>query len=157
MKNKFIFWTILTVSLITNFILLHSTIERAKEKYTAHEIAEKETVTVTQDEDWSTFIKALAWVESRWDDNAINSKQAVGYLQLTPILVKDVNRIIGTNNYTLENRNDRELSIEMFNIIMDNYNPQHDKHLAMKIWNPYAKLSYHRAVMNKYEELKSTP
>lgn len=153
MKNKFIFWTVLAVSLITNVFLLHSTVEHIKIKHEARKLAAMEEAAQVQD--WNTFITALAWVESRWDDNAVSPKQAVGYLQLTPILVKDANRIVGNNTYTLENRNDRDLSIEMFNIIMDKYNPQHDKQLAIKIWNPYAKVSYHRAVMRKYEELKS--
>lgn len=115
------------------------------------------TVSVTNpdEQDWATFITALAWVESRWNDNAESPKEAVGYLQLTPILVKDANRIAGKELYSLDCRTDRNKSIEIFNVIMENYNPQHDMQYALKIWNPYAKVSYHRAVMKKYNELKS--
>ena len=110
----------------------------------------------TESDDWDTFITALAWVESRWTDHAESSRQAVGYLQVTPILVRDANRIVGAQRFTLDCRTDRQQSILMFNIIQDNYNPQHDMHYALKLWNPYAKPSYHRAVMKKYDELKTS-
>lgn len=110
---------------------------------------------MTTPADWNTFIKALAWVESRWDDNAESPKKAVGYLQITPILVDDANRIVGQDRFTLEGRRNREESILLFQVIMDNYNPQHDMQYALKLWNPYAKTSYHRAVMKKYYELIS--
>lgn len=108
-----------------------------------------------RDDDWEAFITALAWVESRWTDDAESSKQAVGYLQITPVLVKDANRIVGREEFTLEGRLDRQESIRLFNVIMDNYNPEHDLQFALKIWNPYSKVSYHRAVMTKYKELKN--
>lgn len=111
--------------------------------------------TSVPDSDWNTFIRALAWVESRWDDNAESPKQAVGYLQVTPILVADANRIAGREAFTLEGRRSREESVRLFNVIMEEYNPQHDLHLALKLWNPYSKVSYHRAVIKKYNELKN--
>ena len=135
----------LVLSLISNAVLLTIHI-KDNERYPDY--------SPEQIQDWNTFITALAWVESRWNDNAESPKQAVGYLQLTPIIVKDANRIVGHEEFSLDSRNDREQSIEIFNIIMDNYNPQHDMQYALKIWNPYAKVSYHRAVMRKYNELK---
>lgn len=104
--------------------------------------------------EWETFTQALAWVESRWDDNAVGKKNDVGYLQITPILVEDANRICGQKEFTLEGRRNREESVRLFNVIMSEYNPGHDFHLALKIWNPYSKVSYHRAVMEKYRELR---
>lgn len=109
-----------------------------------------------QEVDWDTFVTALAWVESRWDDNAESNRQAAGYLQITPILVEDANRICGKQVYSLQGRFDRKESIRLFNTIMDEYNPRHDMHLALKIWNPYSKVSYHRAVEKKYIELKKS-
>ena len=141
---------LLALSVVTNILLLTSVPTGMPDRTVPQPPASG-----YEEQDWSTFITALAWVESRWNDNAESPKEAVGYLQLTPILVKDVNRIVGKEAYTLEERTDRKKSIEMFNIIMDNYNPQHDMQYALKIWNPYAKVSYHRAVMKKYQELKS--
>lgn len=106
-----------------------------------------------QPQNWDVFITALAWVESRYDCDAVSDRQAVGYLQVTPILVEDANRIVGREVFTMEGRHDRQESIRLFNVIQDHYNPEHDMQLALKIWNPRSKLSYHTAVMKKYNEL----
>ena len=107
------------------------------------------------DYDWELFTQALIWVESRGESNAIGSKNDVGVLQITPILVEDCNRILKNEGFTLEDRLDSLKSVEMFNIIQDHYNPQHDYHLALKIWNGHAPLSYHRKVMDKFNEIKN--
>jgi hypothetical protein len=108
------------------------------------------------DYDWELFTQALIWVESRGNSNAIGSKNDVGVLQITPILVEDCNRILKNEGFTLEDRLDSLKSVEMFNIIQDHYNPQHDYHLALKIWNGQAPLSYHRKVMDKFNEIKES-
>lgn len=107
------------------------------------------------DYDWELFTQALIWVESRGDSDAIGSKNDVGVLQITPILVEDCNRILKNEGFTLEDRLDSLKSVEMFNIIQDHYNPQHDYHLALKIWNGQAPLSYHCKVMDKFNEIKN--
>jgi hypothetical protein len=109
-----------------------------------------------RDHDWDTFTKALIWVESKGDSKAVGSKDDVGVLQITPILVEDCNRILKNEGFTLEDRLDSLKSVEMFNIIQDHYNPQHDYHWALKLWNSGAPLSYHRKVMDKFYEIKNT-
>lgn len=107
-----------------------------------------------RDYDWEIFTQALIWVESKGDSKAVGKNNDIGVLQFTPILIEDVNRILGRDVYTLEDRLDSLKSVEMFNIIQDHYNPQHDYHLALKIWNGKAPLSYHRKVMDKFNEIK---
>lgn len=107
------------------------------------------------DYDWELFTQALIWVESKGDSKAVGSKNDAGVLQITPILVEDCNRILKYEAFTLEDRLDSLRSVEMFNIIQDHYNPQHDYHLALKIWNGQAPLSYHRKVMDKFNEIKN--
>lgn len=107
------------------------------------------------DYDWELFTQALIWVESRGNSNAVGSKNDVGVLQITPILVEDCNRILKNDVYSLEDRLDSLKSVEMFNVIQDHYNPQHDLHLALKIWNGRAPLSYHIKVMDKFNEIKN--
>lgn len=107
-----------------------------------------------RDYDWEIFTQALIWVESKGDSKAVGSKDDTGVLQITPILLQDCNRILKTERFTLEDRLDSLKSVEMFNIIQDHYNPQHDYHLALKIWNGKAPLSYHRKVMDKFNEIK---
>lgn len=127
-------------------------------KYSENPCVEEitEVVEVNQDSlDWETFTKALIWVESRGDSKAVGSKDDVGVLQITPILVEDCNRILKNEGFTLEDRLDSLKSVEMFNIIQDHYNPQHDYHWALKLWNSGAPLSYHRKVMDKFNEIKN--
>lgn len=107
------------------------------------------------DYDWELFTQALIWVESKGDSNAVGTKNDVGVLQITPILLEDCNRIIGYERYTLKDRLDSLKSVEMFNLIQDHYNPQHDFHWALKLWNSGAPLSYHRKVMDKFNEIKN--
>ena len=108
------------------------------------------------DYDWELFTQALIWVESKGDSKAVGSKDDMGVLQITPILLQDCNRILKYEAFTLEDRLDSLRSVEMFNIIQDHYNPQHDYHLALKIWNGKAPLSYHRKVMDKFNEIKES-
>lgn len=68
------------------------------------------------------FIEAVIHVESRGNVRAYNeSEDAVGCLQIRPIMVREVNRQlkkIGSNKrYTLTDRWDRYKSIEMFNVM----------------------------------------
>ena len=107
------------------------------------------------DYDWELFTQALIWVESRGDSKAVGSKNDVGVLQIRPIIVEDCNRILKYETFTLEDRLDSLKSVEMFNIIQDHYNPQHDYHWALKLWNSGAPLSYHRKVMDKFNEIKN--
>jgi len=76
--------------------------------------------------DWDRLINAIIYVESRGNDSAIGDRgKAVGCLQIHPICVRDVNRILRKNDiplvYTLEDRYSRVKSIEMFNIIAEQY------------------------------------
>lgn len=142
---------LLVASLILNVVLMSETMLKASASSDEEEAAVE---AVDRSLDWAAFTQALAWVESRWNDNAESPREAVGYLQITPILVDDANRICGQEEFSLEGRKDREESVRLFNVIQDEYNPDHDFHLALKIWNPYAKVSYHRAVMRKFSELR---
>ena len=109
--------------------------------------------TISNEEDWALFIHALAWVESRWNTQAVGTSNDVGWLQCTPIIVQDANEILGYEYFSLNDRYFREKSIEIFDVVMNARNPERDKHFALKIWNSKAPVSYHTKVMNKYYEL----
>ena len=75
---------------------------------------------------WDTFVDAVIYVESRGNDSAVGDNgKAVGCLQIHPIMVREVNRLLAKydipKTYTLEDRYSREKSIEMFNIISEEY------------------------------------
>lgn len=68
-------------------------------------------------------------------------------IQLMPVYVKDANRILGEEKYSLSDRYKRDTSIEMFNVIQDHYNPTHDIAKAIKLHNPRAGRWYYNRVI----------
>lgn len=144
-----------TATIILFGVLAYSGVWLEKKKINAMVEFPEEEAVVNQDSlDWEDFTRALIWVESKGDSKEIGSKDDTGVLQITPILLRDCNRILGYERFTLTDRLDSLKSVEMFNIIQDHYNLQHDFHLALKIWNGKAPLSYHRKVMDKFNEIK---
>lgn len=107
------------------------------------------------------IVKALIQIESSGRDNAHNiSEDAVGCLQIRPIMVREVNRILrkqgGTFRFELEDRWDREKSLEMFHIWREHHHPDSDDETIARNWNGgprgYKKestLQYWRKVKNK--------
>jgi hypothetical protein len=92
-----------------------------------------------------SLIDAIIHVESRGDSMAYNAKEdAVGVLQIRPIMMREVNRLLGYNKYTLDDRWSKSKSIEMFNVIKQHTtNPTNEK-LARNWnggWNGYKKKS----------------
>ncbi len=63
-------------------------------------------------------IGALIKVESGGNSKARNG-DAVGILQMKPAMVNEVNRILKKNTYTLDDRWDKEKSIEMAKIFFN--------------------------------------
>lgn len=103
--------------------------------------------------DWDLFTEALIHTESKGKTDAIgDSGKAVGVLQIWPIMVREANRLAGTN-YTYDDRYDKQKSIEIFNIVQAHYNPDHDPLKALKVWNKKHPDSYRISTFTKYEEL----
>ena len=89
---------------------------------------------------WMPLIEAIAYIESGHNEKIVSkSGTYVGYLQIGPSLVQECNNILrakGINKrYTLEDRKNREKSIEMFILIQEKYNPEHDIEKAVRLWN----------------------
>lgn len=67
-------------------------------------------------------LQILIAVESNGDPTAFNAReQAAGILRIRPIVVKDVNRILGKEAYTDTDRWDPTKSIEMATIYLAHY------------------------------------
>lgn len=105
--------------------------------------------------DWDIFVEALIQVESNGRADAVGKTNDVGILQITPIYVKDVNRIIGEERYTLSCRTNVEKSLEMFRIYQDHYNPDRDIEKAIKLHNPKAGQSYRIKIIKQMEIIKT--
>lgn len=92
----------------------------------------------SQSFNWNRVINAIAIVESNNNPKAVGNS-SVGLLQITPILVKDCNKILEKQNkskrYNLNDRLNPKKSKEMFVIIQEYYNPQHNIERAIRLWN----------------------
>lgn len=98
-------------------------------------IGEQERIKVGYKHDLSKVLNGIIYVESKGDINAISkNKKCVGILQITPILIKECNRIIGKSKFTLNDRYDKSKSFEMFYIIQKYYNKNGDIRKAAYIW-----------------------
>ncbi|HPC97045.1 MAG TPA: transglycosylase SLT domain-containing protein [Sedimentisphaerales bacterium] len=80
---------------------------------------------------------AVAMVESGGDPCATgDGGRAVGILQIRPIMVADVNRIVGQQQrYTLADRRDVRKSVEMFVIYCLHYWPAGGPEQWARAWN----------------------
>ena len=82
-----------------------------------------------------TLLMAVMAVESNFDTMAYNSKEdAAGCLQIRPIMVREVNRLLGEDKYTLKDRWSKAKSIEMFNVIRSHLKGASDEEIA-RTWN----------------------
>ena len=96
------------------------------------------------------LLRAIEWVESRNDPNAISlTSSARGCLQILKGTVEDVNRIKGGTYYSLENRFSQKRSYEMALVILTHYGRAYRKRtgreptseIYARIWkNGYAGL-----------------
>jgi len=83
-------------------------------------------------------MNAIIYVESKGDPNAVGGN-SVGILQITPILVKQCNIILkakkSSKRYTLNDRRSIQKSKEMFILIQEYYNKEHNLEKAIRLWN----------------------
>ena len=97
----------------------------------------KDTKSVSKKVDWNPIMEAIIQVESEGNPRAI-SGQSCGAMQITPILVKDCNKILKMRNskkrYTLADRFSVSKSKEMFLLIQSHYNPTNNIEQAIRSW-----------------------
>ena len=110
--------------------------------------------------DWSKVIDAISMVESKGNPKAFNPNgDCAGILQITPGLVKQCNIWLkakkSKKRYTLSDRYSVKKSKEMFVLLQEHFNPEHNIEKAIKCWNCgfYTKnwksksISYYKKVM----------
>ena len=90
------------------------------------------------------LLNALIFVESRGNDSAVGDRhlvgnEAIGALQIRPIMVREVNRIckiIGSHQrFTLKDRFDRDKSIHMFMIWKEFHHRDSSPEKIARNWN----------------------
>lgn len=90
--------------------------------------------------DWNPVIDAIIEVESEGDAKAVDKGgKSCGILQITPILVKECNRILelrkSSKRYVMNDRFSVQKSKEMFLLYQSYYNPENNVELAIRTWN----------------------
>lgn len=147
--NRIIIATIGTLCFALGFTssLLMQETEKPKEKVQPiciDSVSSKTLIDTTPKFD--DLVRAMIWVESRGNDSAYNHREnAAGCLQIRPICVREVNRVLSNNDvdleYTLSDRWDREKSIEMLEILAEQIDYDEDAtfmefaELVARKWN----------------------
>ena len=98
--------------------------------------------------DIDRLIKIIEHIESRHNENARNGKY-VGTLQISPIMVREANKINGYKKYSLSDRNDSLMSAKMFKDIMKYHNKEKSTRKAVIIWRGKNK-NYLKKVINMF-------
>jgi hypothetical protein len=89
------------------------------------------------------LLEAMIIVESNGNDSCIGDRNlgrpSVGCLQIRPIMVREVNRILRKQKikkkYTLNDRYSRKKSIEMFYIWRDYHHSEDSDEVIARCWN----------------------
>jgi hypothetical protein len=116
----------------------------------------------------SDLIDALIVVESNGNESAVGDRHlgapSIGVLQIRPIMVREVNRILKLKNsdkrYSLKDRFNKEKSIEMFMIWYEFHHKDSDFEAIARSWNGGPKgpknpktYNYWKKVENQLTEL----
>ena len=104
---------------------------------------EEEVFIKEEIEEIDTLLEAIILVESRGKEDCIGDrhlgKPSIGVLQIRPIMVREVNRILKKQKikkkYELDDRYSREKSIEMFYIWKDYYHSEDSDEVIARCWN----------------------
>lgn len=105
--------------------------------------------------DWNPVIDAIIEVESEGKADAVDkSGKSCGIMQITPILVKECNRILelkkSRKRYTMQDRFSVNKSKEMFLLFQSFYNSKNSVELAIRSWN--GGMNYTKRGTQKYFE-----
>lgn len=108
--------------------------------------------------DINLLINAMILVESEGNDSAYNkSEEAVGCLQIRPIMLAECNRILKLQNsnisYNLIDRWDRNKSIQIFNIINKHHNINATYEEIARFWNGGPKWANKSATKKYWEKV----
>ena len=124
------------------------------------EIINNSTIENTLSE-WEIMKLAIVKTESEFNPLAVGKSGDWGLLQITPIYVKEVNRILGEEKYSHEDAFNPEKSMAMFTIMQNHHNPENDIDRAIASHNPTASSAYSVKVrknmewVRNYEEIRN--
>lgn len=146
--KTYLLYAVFFISMMTNFILAIKVNNHPKGDNTF--LAEETEIIQDTLSEWNIFTLALMKVESEYNNNAVSSVGAKGYFQMTPIYVKEVNRVHHTN-FTFDQVKDFEKAYEIFDLMQKAHNPDYNMDKALELHNG-KHTWYNRRV---YKEMKN--
>lgn len=127
---------------------------------------EKETITDTLPQESKAkeridtifaMADAFAMQESRMTEDAVSPcGKYIGCLQISEIMVRETNRVLGEELYSYSDRYDAGCSYGMFKAVMEHHNPTLNIDKAVDIWNGKAPKTYRENVKNYYTTILET-
>lgn len=99
--------------------------------------------------DWDVLILAICWKESTF--NRTTNENYHGYMQMSRVYVKEVNRLAKTS-YTYADARSFKKSVEMHNLMNKHKNPSRELKKAVKIHN--GRPAYYTDLMKKFKLIK---
>lgn len=123
--------------------------------------------TETQMLDTTTHPPTLSWIdsvelmseafaiqESRCTPDAVSPDgKYVGCLQISKIMAREANRLLGEDLYSYDDRYNPDYSVAMFKVVMEHRNPELSVDRAVDIWNKNCPASYRRNIHHYYDSL----
>ena len=105
--------------------------------------------------EWETTQLALILTESQMDSLAVGKANDLGILQITPIFVDEVNRLVGKDQFTHQDALSPTKSLQMLAIYQEHKNPSHDTDKAIQLHNPKGGYAYARKVKKNIARVKT--
>lgn len=99
------------------------------------------------------IINSIIQIESE-NNNFARNGDNIGILQIRPIMVYEVNRILGYKKYKLKDRFSSIKSIEMFKIYTNHHTPDWNLELVARRWNGGFRGEHKTATINYYKQVK---
>lgn len=142
-------WIVFLLMAITLTTAILATNNRYK-----HNLCSPDTVYVEaykQKSDWELLKTAIIWQESKGNPKTIGGN-GYGQYQITPIYVKECNRILGYDKYKHIDAFVDSTANDMFEVVQSYHNTEKCIKKAIKLHNRGDK--YYQEVMDKFRMLK---
>ena len=109
--------------------------------------------TLTREDTLTAMFNAFVMQESEGDVLAVSPcGMYVGCIQMSKIMVREANRLIGDSIYSYDDRIDPDCSFGMFMAVMNGRNPNLDIDRAIDLWNVRCPDEYRNNVKAYYHE-----
>ena len=144
-KTIFVAFAALLITGCTNYT------ENRKEATTDTFLQAVEPI-VTREDTINAMALAFAQQESQFNHTAVSPcGRWVGCLQLSEIMVREANRIVGFDCFNYDDRYDRQGSYAIFKIVQQHHNPNLEIDRAIDVWNPGCGSDYRSSVKKYYK------